>query len=186
MTRDARFAEAFSAGSPDEPREAFRSGSVSWEMPGPWRELLAAPDGLPVERWLREGRATAVKQGAGRVVYRVDLPHRSFFLKHLDGRGFLATLKQFVRDGACRREYEKARELARRGVPAIVPVALGELRRGFLLRESYLVTEAIPNACSLDEYAAGVLPRLPPAERFRRRRALVEATARLCADAHAA
>jgi tRNA A-37 threonylcarbamoyl transferase component Bud32 len=186
MTPDVRFAEAFSAGSPDEPREAFRSGNVSWEMPGPWRELLAAADGLPVERWLREGRATAVKQGAGRVVYRVDLPHRSFFLKHLDGRGFLATLKQFVRDGACRREYEKARELARRGVPAIVPVALGERRRGFLLRESYLVTEAIPNACSLDEYAAAVLPNLPRVERFRRRKALVEAAARLCAGAHAA
>lgn len=161
-------------------------GETAWEVNVEWRDLLAAGDGLPVDRWLREGRAAAVKQGSGRTVYRVDLPHRSFFVKHLQSTGLVQSAKEWFRVGACRREYAKARELAERGVPAIVPIAVGERRRGFWSRDSFLVTEAIPDACTLDEYLAIHWRRLPAAGRFTARKRMVEALARLCAAAHRA
>jgi tRNA A-37 threonylcarbamoyl transferase component Bud32 len=166
----------------------WRSGGVLWEARPEWRDVVAAggTSALPLERWLREGRAAVVKRGAGRVVYRVDLPHRSFFLKHLQIAGGLPALKQWFRPGACRREYERAQELARRGVPAVAPIALGERRRGARLIESFLVTEAVPQACSLDEYLATQLPRVAVAARSGVRRRLIEAAAQLCARAHAA
>lgn len=166
----------------------WRSGEILWEARPEWREVVASGEtaSLPLERWLREGRAAVVKRGAGRVVYRVDLPHRSFFLKHLQIAGWLPTLKQWFRTGACRREYERAWELARRGVPAVAPIALGERRRGARLIESYLVTEAVPRACSLDEYVATQLPQLAASARSGARRRLIEAVARLCARTHAA
>ncbi len=168
------------------PTHAVCAGETAWMVAADWRDLLAASDGLPVDRWLREGRAAAVKQGFGRTVYRVDLPHRSFFVKHLRSTGLVQAAKLLFRDGACRREYAKARELSDRGVPAIVPIALGERRRGLWLRESFLVTEAVPQACTLDEYLAVHLPRLDAAERFDVRVRLIAALARLCADAHRA
>lgn len=163
-----------------------RTGDVAWEVSAAWGDLLqsAAADGLPIERWLREGRAAAVKQGVGRTIYRVDLPHRSFFVKHLRSGGLVQAVKHWFRSGACRREYEKARELARRGIPAVAPVALGERRRGARLLDSYLITEAVPQACSLDEFLARHEAQVPPGERFRLRQRLLAATARLCARAH--
>lgn len=163
-----------------------RTGDVCWQVDPAWRDLLqtGAADGLPIERWLREGRAAAVKQGAGRTVYRVDLPHRSFFVKHLRARGFLQGVKDWLRRGACRREYEKARELDRRGIPAVAPIALGERRKSAWLLDSFLVTEAVPQACSLDEFLACREPQVPASDRFRLRSRLIVATARLCARAH--
>jgi len=159
-------------------------GDATWEVSRPFDALLVDEQGSLVERWLQDGRAETVKRGAGRTVYRIDLPERSFFVKHLDEGGVLRALKTLFREGACRREYDKARALAQRSVPAVVPVALGVRRSGLWSRESYLVTEAIPQACSLDEYVDDVLPRLAPAAQVEARRQIVDAAARLCAAAH--
>ena len=159
-------------------------GAMQWEVVAEWRDAILGGDGLPVERWLREGRATAVKRGAGRTVYRVDLPHRSFFVKHLRDAGLLRSLKSLFRTDACRREFDKARELARRHVPAVIPIALGLQKRGWWGKESFLVTEAVPAACSLDEYVDEILPRLPHPRRIFAWRQLLEAAAKLCAAAH--
>ncbi|MCE9607759.1 MAG: hypothetical protein K8U03_22960 [Planctomycetia bacterium] len=165
--------------------ETYDNGDMQWEILPAWRDLIAR-DGLPIERWLREGAAVVVKRGAGRTVYRVDLPERSFFIKHLRSAGMLQSWKHLFREGACRREYRRAWELAERGVPATRPIGVGEQRRGVRARDSYLITEAIPEACSLDEYVAVHLPRVPPAQRNERRLRLIEAAARLCATAHQA
>lgn len=162
--------------------------TIAWEAESAWRELLGpdAATALPLDAWLRDGRAAIVKRGAGRTVYRVDFAERSFFLKHLRHGGLRQAIKQWFRPGACRREFEKARELARRGVPAVAPLALGERRRGGRLHDSYLVTAAVPNARSLDEVLEEC-PAVNQASRSGTRRpALLSATARLCAVAHAA
>ncbi|MGC3971980.1 MAG: lipopolysaccharide kinase InaA family protein [Pirellulales bacterium] len=164
--------------------EIVRCGDAVWEVAAEWRHVLLQGDGLPIDRWLRDGRAATVKRGAGRMVYRVDLPHHSFFIKHLRDGGLLRTVKDWFRVDACRREYEKARELVRRGVPGVLPVALGQTRRSWGRKESFLVTEAVPAACSLDEYVDDLLPKLPARRRVFARRRLIDAVVRLCAAAH--
>ncbi len=172
------------ASSADDGIEFVRCGGMQGEVVAEWREAILGGDGLPVQRWLREGRATAVKRGAGRTVYRVDLPHRSFFVKHLRDAGLLRSVKALFRTDACRREFDKARELARRHVPAVIPIALGLQKRGWWGKESFLVTEAVPAACSLDEYVDDLLPRLPHPQRVFAWRRLLDAAAQLCAAAH--
>ena len=107
--------------------ETLTSGGVAWEIVPAWRDLLAGDEGLPIERWLRERNAFVFKHGAGRTVYRVDLAERSFFIKHHRTRGLFKTIKDFFREGACRREYRRARELAaaRREMQALLARALG-------------------------------------------------------------
>lgn len=163
----------------------YASSGVRWEVLVAGRELISAGDAdLPLARWLRDGQGTAVKQGAGRVVYRLDLPHGSYYVKQVRQAGAVQWLKRRLRGGACRREFEKARELTRRGVPAIAPLALGERSRGFWSCDDYLITAAVPQACSLDEFVAGVLPKFTRVEQAVLRRRLVDAVARLCAAAH--
>lgn len=166
--------------------ESIRCGDVAWEILPAWRNLLADDAGLPIGRWLAEGSATVVKRGAGRTVYRVDFADRSFFIKHHRTRGLSEAVKDFFREGACRREFRRARELAERGVPATRPIAVGEQRNRFGRRDTYLITEAIPGACSLDEYHARFLPGTPQARRVELRIRLIEAAARLCAASHQA
>src|SRR4029079_19467853 len=52
------------------------------------------------------------------------------------------------------------------------------------LLDSYLVTEAVPQACSLDEFLACREPHVPPAERVRLRCRVIAGSGRLCARAH--
>jgi tRNA A-37 threonylcarbamoyl transferase component Bud32 len=68
----------------------------------------------------------------------------------------------------------------------VTPVAVGESFRHGIIGENMLVTEAIPGACSLEEYVAEHLPKLVRAERAVVRRKLIESLARLCAAVHRA
>ena len=94
--------------------------------------------------------------------------------------------RHLVRASASRREYRQAVEVSRRRVPTATPVAVGERLRHGIVGENILVTEAIPGACSLEEYVAGRLPKLAAAERAVVRRKLIESLARLCAAVHRA
>lgn len=163
----------------------YASSGVRWEILAGGSDLISTGDAeLPLARWLRDGRAAAVKQGVGRVVYRLDLPHGSYYVKQVHQGGPWQWLKRRLRGGACRREFDKARELTRRGVPAIAPLALGERRRGWWSCDDYLITAAVPQALSLDEFLAEVLPKFSPTEQAGIRRRLIDAVARLCAAAH--
>jgi tRNA A-37 threonylcarbamoyl transferase component Bud32 len=169
------------------PAELAKAGTqVSWQVLPGWRELLLGPHGLRLAEWLNSGRAQIVKHGLRRTVYRVDLPERSIFLKHYRCPDLADAGRHLLRGSASRREYRKAIELARRQVPTIRPVAVGELHRSGLVADNFLITEAIPNAQSLHVYASETLPVLAPDQQHRLRRKLARALARLCAAAHEA
>jgi tRNA A-37 threonylcarbamoyl transferase component Bud32 len=119
-------------------------------------------------------------------VYRVDLPHRAFFVKQYRCPTLLDAARRLFRASASQREYRRAVEVSRRRVPTATPVAVGERLRHGIVRENLLITEAIPGACSLQEYVAERLPQLPAPQRAVVRRKLIDALARLCAAAHRA
>ncbi len=162
-----------------------RHGAVRWEVHPDWESALLGPDGLRLEEWLRDGSAEIVKQGVHRTVYRVDLPDRSFFLKHYRCRSWRNAWRHLVRASAARREWLKTTEVARRRLPTSRPVALGERRRGGVVRDSFFITEAI-EARPLDHYLTHVLPALPEEQRRAAGAAIVEQLAQLCAAAHRA
>ena len=160
--------------------------ALSWHIRPAWRQRLAEGQQLPLSRWLAEGRGQVVKSGVHRTVYRVDAPAGQLFVKHYRCPQWWKALTHLFRGSASRREWRHAREIERRAVPTVLPVALGEQRWAGVVRDSVLVTEAIVPSTSLAAYLDDLLPRLDPPEAARRRRALIIALARLCACAHAA
>lgn len=159
---------------------------VRWSVSTAWRTLLIGPQGLRLDEWLAEGRVHVVKHASHRTVYRVDLPQRSFFLKHYRVLAFLNALTHLLRGSAARREWRNALEVRRRQVPTVTPIALGEHSRRGLVRDSYFVSEAIPDSCTLERYADECLPKLAPQDQARLRPRITLALAKLCAAAHRA
>src|SRR6202007_822118 len=99
--------------------------------------------GLRLEEWLRTGRASVVKHGEHRAVYRVVLPGLDFYVKHAKGAGTRNWLRGWVRASKARREYDRACAVAARGIPTAVPLALGESATN--AGDSFLITHSLPD-----------------------------------------
>jgi hypothetical protein len=125
---------------------------VGWWIRGDWRDTLIGPAGLRLDEWRSEGRLTVVKTGPQRVVYRVDLPQGTIFVKHFLVPGYSAMVRQWLRRGKGRNEGRRTRYLGAIGVPTITPIALGEQRKRMFLFENYLITPAILDAVPLNEF----------------------------------
>ena len=161
-------------------------GNVCWHVRAGWENILLGPLGLRLEEWIRQGQAEVIKDGLHRTVYRVELADREFFVKYYRCPQTFRAVRHLVRSSAARREWQTALEIARRNIPTATPIALGEQRRGGLVTESYYLTEAIPQARSLDDYVTQVLPCLPADRRLKCRRQLIRAMAELAAAVHRA
>ncbi|MFI5461474.1 MAG: lipopolysaccharide kinase InaA family protein [Isosphaerales bacterium] len=159
-------------------------GEVGWWFRDGWGDVLLGPDGLRLNEWREEGRVTTIKSGPHRIVYRVDLPRGTIYLKHFLVPDWRATLRQWVRRGKGRNEGKRSQHLATIGVPTITPVALGEQRKRKFLFENYLVTLAISAATPLDEFVERRLPEWPEPLRSRVRRKLARDMAVMTARLH--
>jgi serine/threonine protein kinase len=82
------------------------------------------------------------------------------------------------------RAWHAGHGLLIRRVPTPRPLAIIERFAGPFIRESYLVTQLIPNSLSLKEYAAQIVEKLPTDERRRRVRSLIPKLAGLVRVMH--
>lgn len=165
---------------------ARRNGEIAWQALADWEDVLFGAEGLRLEDWRSRGCLEVVKQGVHRTVYRVELPDRAFYVKQYRRERFRDAVSHLVRPSAARREWHKAAEVARRGIPTVKPLAWAERIRGRLVRSNYLVTEAIHPSCPLQQYVTDHLPKLPLQAQGSMRRALVEGAARFVASIHRA
>jgi len=163
-----------------------RIGNFRWAALADWEPLLFGRQGLRLDEWRAAGRLTVVKHGAHRSVYYVALCERAFYVKHRRSACFADVAGHLVRASAARREWLKATELARRGIPTAKPVAWQERIRGRVVWDSYLVTEAIERVCSLEHYLREELPRLPDQLQPAARRRIIDSLARFVAAIHQA
>src|SRR5438874_9009549 len=116
------------------------AGGVSWWLaPEHWPQLIG-PDGLRLADWLRDGSARLVKQGPHRVVYRVDLPALSFYVKRNLIPDIKTWLRQLVRPSKARMELERIVAVRERAIPTVEPLALGEQQAFLGIGDSYLIT----------------------------------------------
>jgi tRNA A-37 threonylcarbamoyl transferase component Bud32 len=161
------------------------AGGCRWQVVPEYQEVLLGRHGLRLAEWLEAGNARIVKHGTHRTVYRVVLPGLDFHLKHFrlhDGR---AWLRECIRPSKARLEYERSLAVARRGVPTITPLAIGEAP-GVWPGESFLVTRTLPDAESLAHFLEHTLSGLPVGQRERLRHRLAVALGRFVAQMHAA
>ncbi len=161
-------------------------GEVGWwvRAGSPWRDILLGPDGLRLDEWRAAGCLSTVKAGPHRIVYRVELPEGSLYIKHYLVPNRRAILRQWVRRGKGRNEGKRSQQLAAIGVPTIWPIALGEQRKRKFLFENYLVTPELTDAVPLDEFAMEQLPSWPEPRRSRVRQELAERLGIMTARLH--
>lgn len=157
-----------------------------WQVHPGWEQVLFDLHGVRLQQWLASGQATAVKECAGRIVYRIELPQAEVYLKHYRVRGLRASGRMLLRRSPARREYRAACRLLERRVPTILPLAWGKCRTLGLGSEHFLITQGVRDATTLAEYIDRVLPDLSPLEQSRARRQVAEALARFCAALHQA
>jgi tRNA A-37 threonylcarbamoyl transferase component Bud32 len=175
-------------------RKSLVSGGVRWQfrparLGGPAAheaDLLFGPGGLRLQTWLDAGWATVVKQNAQRTVYRVTLAGLDFHLKLYRGADRRDRLRRLVRPSRASLEYDRCVSVAERGVPTLVPLAVGEACRGKGPRCCYLATRTLPEAHPLGGYLETSLPALAPERQARLRQRLAVALGRLLAHMHLA
>jgi tRNA A-37 threonylcarbamoyl transferase component Bud32 len=162
------------------------AGGFRWQVLPEWRELLLGPEGLRLQEWLEAGAARPVKQGPHRSVYRLALPGLDCHIKHNRLMNARAWLREMVRPAKALIEYQRARAIARRGVPTFVPVAVGARNVWSGPGESFLVTLSLQGTQPLLDVLMTQLPAMPEPERSRCRQRLAVALGRFLAQVHRA
>jgi tRNA A-37 threonylcarbamoyl transferase component Bud32 len=157
---------------------------VGWWHRWGYGSVLLGPKGLRLDEWRSEGRLTTIKSGRQRIVYRVDLPDESLYIKHFLVPDRRAKYRQWVRRGKGRNEGKRSQLLASIGVPTITPVALGEQRKRKFLFENYLVTLGIRDTTPLNEFVESQLLAFAEPLQSRIRRHLAKSLATMTARLH--
>jgi hypothetical protein len=140
---------------------AVRSGTVEWHGDARIiRELnefgfaalsAGASDRIALDCGPQAERIVTVKAGPHRSVLRIELPSGLMFLKHFRAVRWWDVLRNTVLGTPAEREARAARMVAAAGIETIDCAAVGTESRGWLTRDSYLATAAIPNVIPLDE-----------------------------------
>ncbi len=102
---------------------------VGWWSRDGWGEVLLGPQGLRLDEWRQEGRLATIKSGPNRIVYKVELPQGTIYIKHFLVPDLRTTLRQWIRRGKGRNEGRRSVHLNEIGIPTITPIALGEKRK---------------------------------------------------------
>jgi tRNA A-37 threonylcarbamoyl transferase component Bud32 len=97
------------------------------------------------------GPTTVVKSGPHRVVYRIDLPSGTVFLKHFKIPDWRALARNILRGSPAAREARAAAQIAQAGIETTVAAALGTTRRRLIVRDCFLVTREVTDVRPLDE-----------------------------------
>jgi tRNA A-37 threonylcarbamoyl transferase component Bud32 len=153
-----------------------------WRIRADRKGALLGPEGLRLPEWLAGAQAAAVKQGPHRTVYRVRLPGLDCHVKHYRVADRRTWLREWLRPGKARREFERSLKLADRGVATVTPLAVGEsLQRP---GASFLITETVPDARPLNAFLEAELPTLPLVKQAEHRQRLARVLGRFLARMH--
>jgi hypothetical protein len=163
-------------------RATLELGGVVWRLAEGARPADVAPLLERALAALESGRATNLKSGRRKQLYRLALrggPEPDHLLKcnHYHGaRRWLGRL----RGSKARRELGRAEAVATRGIPTVRPLAAGERRRGGGLDACYLLVPVLPGAVDLRRFWFET--KSAPGER----RAVARALGALVREMHAA
>lgn len=147
-------------------------GALRWQIAPGYQDCLLGPDGLRLNEWLAGGMAHIVKHGPHRTVYRVRLDGLDFHLKHFRITDARTWLRELVRPAKARMEHERALAVAARGVPTVVPLALGERLASVGPGDSYLITRSLVGAVPINAFIEQTLPTFAPGRQVRVRQRL--------------
>lgn len=152
--------------------------SGRWHVLFDWRERLLGPQSPDWFRLEDDPRATLIKQGRGRTVFRVDVGGTMIFAKVHALAGRASWLKAKVLGDPAQREWNALVAAGDRGVPTITALAVGRRADG---RSALLTLGALPGKSFFKAWG-----RATGVQRLRRAQTmpLIRSAAALFATAH--
>jgi len=163
-----------------------QEGPFQWTLLAEWESVVLGSPEWPLDRWRRLYQVECVKQGPHRVVYRIKTPQGDFYAKHYRSPRWTDPWRNLFRGCPARREFQTLQVLTQRQVPTLRPIAWGKPHGWRGLWDSLLLTEALPNAQSLDQFFRISWPQFPPKDQPRVLRSLIEELACFLAQCHEA
>lgn len=162
----------------------FSVAGFRWSLMPNLQAQLLDERGLRLPEWLQSGQAHVVKQGPHRIVYRVELPGLSFYVKHNLVHDPRAWCRQLVRHSKARLEFDRVLAATARGIPTIAPLALAEEETRVGSGESILITRSLEGCTPLHYFLAAVLPTFSESAAARLRQQLATELGKLVAKVH--
>lgn len=162
----------------------FSVAGFRWSLQPELQARLIDGGGLRLPEWIDSGQARIVKQGPHRVVYRVELPGLSFYVKHNFVHDQRAWFRQLVRRSKARLEFERVLAATERGIPTVAPLAMAEEETHVGSGESILITKSLDGCIPLHFFLAAVLPTFPEPSAARLRQHLATELGTLVAKIH--
>ena len=123
---------------------------IRWSFSPAGRGAFSSDD-LNLAAHLEAKRASIVKHGQHRTVYRVELASGIVFWKHCRLNGSRAWWREILRGPKAKLEFAKAVELADRGIATIEPLAWGRFDQAWP-KGSFLIARALEGTVPLDEH----------------------------------
>lgn len=157
-------------------------GAWRWTVRPDWADVLLHATGLRIDEWTRQGLTKLIKASRQRTVHRIELPQGAIYVKQHAIPDTRAYLRQWLRPSKARIEAENATALQSRGVPTVVPVAIGEEPHG----GSCLITLELAGVQSLQECIASDFSHANAALQVTLRQSLAKALGRFLARLHQA
>jgi tRNA A-37 threonylcarbamoyl transferase component Bud32 len=138
------------------PWAQFKAGSATWWINRDFdrpelRERLQTPEQLlaaPAQRVTRDSAPRNTE------VVRAEWQGLVVYIKRYRQKNLAQSVKDVFRPSRARRAFECSFVLNERSVATPLPVAVGEVRAGRRLKESFLITKEVPNAKTLFEHRA--------------------------------
>ena len=138
------------------PWAQFKAGSVTWwisrEFDHPdLRARLQAPEKLMAPPAQLLPRDSAPRNT---VVARAQWNGLVVYIKRYRQKNLAQTVKDIFRPSRARRAFECSFALNQAGIATPVPIAVGEVRAGRRLKESFLLTKEVPDTRTFFEHRA--------------------------------
>lgn len=127
-------------------------GATTWTIRADLADELLPAVCAAIENRTPAGAVEVIKTGPHRTVYRLSLSSGDFYLKHFRAAEGMAVLLNLFRPTKAEREYNAAKNVARREIPTFEPVAVGRHIGGARAGDSFLVSRGIPQTQPLDRF----------------------------------
>lgn len=152
----------------DESPLSRRELSADW-----WKQQMQRP-----LRWFADDAQPLCKNSHSAQVARVRLPHPDgdvpVIVKRPLARNWRRGLSQLLPPSRSIRGWRVGNALLHRDIAVARPLAVLERRWGPFIRDSLLLTEAIPNAADLEQHLRAAYQSLPPAKWVPHKRILTQ------------
>src|SRR5436190_20269524 len=123
----------------------FFSTELLGELSDPARLML--PPAEPISRWDELPRTTELVRARTKAIPRSGVVVKRYGSKHI-----AQSFKDIFRGSRAQRAFRSAFALRQNGIAVATPIAIGERRCCRWLRQSFLITEEIPNSKTVWEH----------------------------------